>query len=104
MGKPFELIFFVAVLAWVGIILLADGPRNRIEQICKPVEWSGRLAGSMASLSSSEAESKTRLFFTNRTQDCYMLIFKQFYEADYRAAERAMAEARRQAESKVENK
>lgn len=84
MGKPFELIFFISVMVWIGLIAIADGPRNRIEMVCKPAEWSGRVAGSIASISSVSAEEKTRDFFRNRTQECRMVVFKQFYEETYR--------------------
>lgn len=91
MGKPFELIFFVSVMIWVGLIAIADGPRNRIEMICKPVEWGGRIAGSVASLSSLSAEEKTRGFFSDRVQNCKTVVFKQLYEETYKELIRAKA-------------
>lgn len=97
MGKPFELVFFVAVMAWIGAVMISDTPRNRIEMICKPVEWGGRLAGSVASLGSDSAEGKTRSYFTDRTQDCKMLVFKQFYAESYRKLMEAKAEEDRKA-------
>jgi len=97
MSKPFELIIFVCVMAWVAGIMLADGPKNRIEMICKPSEWVGRVAASVASLSTPAAEAQTSDFFAARTKDCHMIVFKQFYQAKYeelireKAAEKAAA-------------
>ena len=93
MKKPFELIIFVCVMAWIALIMLSDGPKNRIEMICKPVEWTGRLAASIASLGSSSAESKTGDFFLARVKDCHMLVFKQFYQAKYEELLREQAAA-----------
>lgn len=89
MSKPFELIFFIAVMAWIGSIMIAEGPRNRIEMICKPAEWGGRVAGSVASMSSASAEEKTQSFFRDRTKDCQMIVFKQFYEETYQELQRS---------------
>lgn len=83
MKQPFELVIFVCVMAWIAMIMLSDGPKNRIDMICKPVEWSGRVAASVASLGTQEAEDKTAGFFVARTKDCHMIVFKQFYQAKY---------------------
>lgn len=91
MSKPFELIFFISVMVWVGFIAVADGPRNRIDMVCRPVELGGRMAGSVASISSASAERKTRDFFENRTKECRMVIFKQFYEETYKDLVKAKA-------------
>lgn len=91
MSKPFELVFFIGVMVWIGLIAISDGPRNRIEMVCKPVEWGGRMAGSVAAISSVSAEEKTRSFFAERTQECRMVIFKQFYEETYKELVRAKA-------------
>lgn len=91
MGKPFELIFFISVMVWTGLIAISDGPRSRIEMVCKPVEWSGRVAGSVASIGSVSAEEKTKSFFADRTQECRMVIFKQFYEETYKDLVRTKA-------------
>lgn len=104
MKKPFELIFFILVMLWVGLILLADGPQNRMEMVCKPVSLTGRMASAIASLGSASAEDQTRKFFVNRMQDCRQLVYKQFYEQEYNAMLESLSREERNIIEKMNRK
>lgn len=81
--KPFSLIFYVAVMIWVGSIFIADGPLMRIQRTCSPIDWSGRAVSSVVALGSGEYELAVRAWFDSRTQDCRFVIWRQVYEKEY---------------------
>lgn len=88
--KPFATIFFIAVMVWVGSILISDGPLMRIQRTCAPVDWTGRAVSSLVALGSGEFEMATRLWFDARVQDCRFIVWRQVYEREYQETLRAM--------------
>jgi len=99
-NKPFELILFVAVMAWVGWVFIAETPMERLDHTCRPVNWIGRAASSLVSIVSIEGEEKTAAFFDDRVHNCKMFMWKQFYQVRYEEMVKAKADEARQAAAK----
>jgi hypothetical protein len=85
---------------WVGAIFIAASPASRMERACSPVVWTGNVATTLAMLFRLEEHSiaSTRSAFEKGDYGCRFLVWRLFYEEDFKreqlAAERAKEEER----------
>lgn len=83
MLKPFSLIFFVAVMIWVGSILVTTKPTERMDRGCFPMEVLDRtLTSGLLLVNASWAPGGHELF-QSWTAGCKFVVWKIFYESDW---------------------
>lgn len=83
MFKPFSLVFFIAVLAWIGSVLITTDPQKRIDRFCVPVEYTDRAATSGMQLLDASWGASTHKFFENIQYGCRFVVWKMFYEEEW---------------------
>lgn len=83
MLKPFSLVFFILVMAWLGAIFVTSDPQKRIERTCSPVEYVDKAASSGMQLVDAAWGSSTHNFFVNAHYGCRFVVWRMFYEEEW---------------------
>lgn len=83
--KPFSLIFFVAVMVWVGSIMLTTKPEARMDRGCFPVELVDRTLTSGVMVVNASWAPGAHDLFQGWTNACKFMVWKIFYEGDWLA-------------------
>lgn len=123
--KPFTTLFGLALMMFVGWVMISDTPAQRMDRACRPVVWSGNVTVSLASLGEPSAHAANREFqaqagkpppppadptkkplgqrvqatFDGFNYGCQYALWRLFYESEYleymAAMEEQAAEAHR---------
>lgn len=84
MGKDmFSHITGILLVVYIGWIFIAGEPTVRMDRACRPVEWTGNMAVSLAALTYPSGQRKTQLAFENMDYGCEYSLWRLFYESDY---------------------
>lgn len=83
MLKPFSLIFFIMVFAWVVHIFLTTDGSERIERTCSPVEVFGKVAISGAALMADQFTPVMQETMNKWVYGCRYVVWRSVYEEDY---------------------
>ena len=94
MLKPFSLVFFIAVMVWIGAILISSDPQTRMDRFCIPVEYSDRASTSGMQLVDAGWGESTHKFFQNMHYGCRFVVWRMFYEEEWERAKGAKPAAR----------
>lgn len=89
LDKPIATLFGLAVLSWIGYMVMATNPSARIDRACTPVRLGGSVVESVAALTAPTAAIKVREAFADFDYGCQYTIWRAVYEEDYVAAKRA---------------
>ena len=60
--KPFTTLFGLALMMFVGWVMISDTPAQRMDRACRPVVWSGNVTVSIASLAEPSAHEANKEF------------------------------------------
>lgn len=80
--KEFWGLVFLAYVVWV---FLAANPSARIVRSCEPVEWTGNVVTSMASLVLPSQQEKMQRWTLKTAYGCRYTVWRLFYQSDYNA-------------------
>lgn len=94
MLKPFSLIFFVAVMVWMGAIFVSADPQTRMDRFCIPVEFARRAATGGMGLVDDGWGASTNKFFDNMHYGCRYVMWRMFYEEEWDKAQQKKPAAR----------
>lgn len=83
MFKPFSLIFFIAVFAWIVSIFLTTDGSERIERTCSPVEIFGKVAVSGTALVADQFTNPVQVAMNQWVYGCRYVVWRSVYEEDY---------------------
>ena len=83
--RPFSLLFALAVFAWAIWIVLATDGNLRIARGCEPVNWTGNVVVTLASVMNPTWEAGTQHFFDRSDYVCRLTLWRLFYEKSWRA-------------------
>lgn len=83
MLKPFSLIFFVAVMVWLGSIFITTDPQERMDRSCVPVQVTDKAATAAMQLIDTGWGQATHQMFQNLHYGCRFVIWRVFYEDDW---------------------
>lgn len=93
--KPFATIIGILVMTWIGWILIASGPDERITRGCAPVSWVGNVIESAAAMASPTSIPVIKEGFENWTYGCRFAVWRQFFEKDYLISRQAFEQAKK---------
>lgn len=99
--KMFGTVFFALSMFFLGYILLAGSPMERINRGCLPMTWVGRAMTTLASFGSESAESRVRDSADGMFQGCRVFVFRQFYAEELKAMKEQQAAAEAAAKAAV---
>ncbi len=107
--KPFTTLFGLALLMFVGWVMISDTPSQRMDRACRPVVWAGNVTVSFASLAEPSAHEANKEFqaqagkppppppdtskkplgrrvqgmFDGFNYGCQYALWRLFYESEY---------------------
>ena len=81
MDKPFSMIFFVAVMVWMGSIFVSSSPTERIERACEPVALMDKVVVAIVQLVHEPYAQGTHQFMEDFQYGCKFTVWKAFYES-----------------------
>lgn len=87
MLKPFSLIFFIAVMVWMGGIFVSTDPQVRMDRTCAPVEYMDKAGSGAMQLIDPGWGHATHIFFENMQYGCRFVVWRVFYEEDWKRAQ-----------------
>lgn len=90
MLKPFSMIFFIAVMVWVGGIFITSDPRTRIDRACLPVTYADSMLVAVVQVIHEPYAMGAHQMMLAVEYGCKFTVWKTFYE-------------KRELESKVEH-
>lgn len=82
-GNAFGGIFFIAVMVFLLWTILASTPRGRIERVCEPTHWIGKVFIGMFEMWGPQQANAAEDFFNETNYSCKYLIWRQFYYDDW---------------------
>lgn len=80
--KEFWGLVFMAFVVWV---LIAGNPSARIENVCRPVGWTGNVTTSLSALVLPDQQLKIQGWFNKLEYGCRYTVWRLFYQDDYNA-------------------
>lgn len=84
MGKHFTFsLFGLVLMVFAGYIFIAGSPLQRINHICAPVAWGGKLTTSVVSVFSHNGAESAWHGTQSTFQDCRYVVFQTFYRTEY---------------------
>lgn len=83
MFKPFSFLFFVAVMVWIGSILITTEPQSRMGRACVPISATGVAVEAAMGLVNQEWGAATASVFQTWDFGCKHVIWSVFYKDDY---------------------
>lgn len=92
MFKPFSFIFFVAVMVWIGAILITTEPQSRMGRACVPISATGVAAEAAMGLVNQDWGTATAKVFETWDFGCKHVIWSVFYKNDYMRNQQLQAE------------
>lgn len=87
MLKPFSLIFFIVVMVWMGGIFVSTDPQVRMDRTCVPVEYMDKAGSGAMQLIDPGWGHATHKFFQNMQYGCRFVVWRVFYEEDWKRAQ-----------------
>lgn len=93
MQHPLHLITFALIVSWIMSIFITTDPDTRMERVCLPVEYSGKLATSMGRLDSESTADSIKGMFDKGTLGCKKVMWDMVYGDDWRARQTGIAAA-----------
>jgi len=87
MLKPFSLIFFILVMAWIGAIFVSSDPQVRMDRTCVPVEYMDKAGTGGMQLVDPVWGQATHKFFENMQYGCRFVVWRVFYEDEWKKAQ-----------------
>jgi hypothetical protein len=70
-------------LAFVGWVLVAGNPTTRIENVCRPIGWTGNVTTSLAALVLPDQQVKVQSWFNKLEYGCRYTVWRLFYQDAY---------------------
>lgn len=92
MLKPFSLIFFIMVMAWIGAIFISSDPQVRMDRTCVPVEYMDKAGTGGMQLVDPTWGQATHKFFENMQYGCRFVVWRMFYEEDWKRAQQTQVQ------------
>lgn len=80
---PIGYIFAVLIALYVGWIVFASGPMQRIDRGCQPINWMGNLSVSVMAFVNPAWEKQTKHFFDRTDYVCRYSIWRLAYGTDW---------------------
>lgn len=84
MQHPLNLITFAIVVSWLMSIFVTTDPDVRMQRVCLPVEYTGKLATSMGRLDSESTAGSLKNMFDKGTLGCKKVMWDVVYGDDWR--------------------
>lgn len=76
---PFGYLFGIAVVVYIGWIVFATSPMDRIERGCQPICWAGNLSVSVAGIMNPAWEAGTQHAFYRSDYVCTWATWRLIY-------------------------
>ena len=92
MFKPFSFLFFVAVMCWIGAILITTQPQARMDRACSPISVLGVAVEAGAGLVNEDVARTARAWFETGTYGCKHVVWSVFYRDAWMRAQQLQAE------------
>ena len=92
--KEFWGMLFLAFVAWVFI---SGTPQERINNVCRPIGWTGNVIVSMSALVLPDHQARMQGYFDKLEYGCRYMTWRLFYQEAYNAYKAQQAAAARQA-------
>jgi len=73
------LFWFAALTAFLGWVMLATQPNERLARACAPVEWAGNVTLSATAILDPSGEAATKHFFDQTDYACQYTLWRLFY-------------------------
>lgn len=80
MLKPFSMIFFIAVMVWIGGIFVTSDPRTRIDRACVPVTFADSLLVAVVQVIHEPYAMGAHEMMMSVEYGCKFTVWKTFYE------------------------
>lgn len=80
MLKPFSMIFFIAVMVWIGGIFVTSDPRARIDRACLPVTFADSLLVAVVQVIHEPYAMGAHEMMLSIEYGCKFTVWKSFYE------------------------
>jgi len=78
--KPFSMIFFIAVMVWIGGIFVTSDPRARIDRACLPVTFADSLLVAVVQVIHEPYAMGAHEMMLSVEYGCKFTVWKSFYE------------------------
>lgn len=78
--KPFSMIFFIAVMVWVGGIFITSEPRTRIDRACLPVTYADNMIIAVVQVIHEPYAMGAHQMMLAVEYGCKFTVWKTFYE------------------------
>ena len=83
MAKPFTTVMFFLFLVFAGWIAVSSNWVERIGRACEPVNWGGRMVGSLAAIVYPRGENSVASGTRSAYKNCQFVVIRQFYQQEY---------------------
>jgi hypothetical protein len=93
--KPFSLIFFILVLAWLGSIFITSNPETRMDRTCVPIKYMDKAGTAGMQLFNADWGLPTHEFFEKVNYGCRFIVWRVFYADDWNKAQAQQQELER---------
>lgn len=80
MLRPFSMIFFIAVMVWVGGIFITSDPRTRIDRACLPVTYADSMLVAVVQVIHEPYAMGAHQMMLAFEYGCKFTVWKMFYE------------------------
>lgn len=70
-------------LVFVGWVFLAGTPQGRINNVCRPIGWTGNVVVSLSALVVPDQQVRLQGYFDKFEYSCQYLNWRLFYQDDY---------------------
>lgn len=72
-------------LVFVGWVFLAGTPQGRIQNVCRPIGWTGNVVVSLSALVVPDQQSRLQGYFKQFEYGCQFTTWRLFYQEEYNA-------------------
>lgn len=80
MLKPFSMIFFIAVMVWIGGIFITSNPQTRIDRACLPATFADRVLVAVVQVIHEPYAMGAHEMMLAVEYGCKFTVWKTFYE------------------------
>jgi hypothetical protein len=78
--KPFSMIFFIAVMVWIGSIFVTSDPQTRIERACVPATFADKVLVAVVQVIHEPYAMGAHEMMLAVEYGCRFTVWKTFYE------------------------
>lgn len=89
----FGYLFGLAVVVYIGWIVMAMSPMQRISRGCMPISWAGNLTVSLVAFLNPQWEAGTDHFFDRTDYVCRYSVWRLIYGQEWKKAHPGVKES-----------